>query len=47
MMPKPFGIRELMARVKALLRRSENTQPAPELIKVPLPRPEQATGGQG
>jgi two-component system phosphate regulon response regulator PhoB len=31
---KPFGVRELMARVKALLRRSEAASAPPEVLKV-------------
>src|SRR6185295_3052962 len=30
---KPFGVRELLARVKALLRRSEVTSTSPEVLK--------------
>jgi two-component system alkaline phosphatase synthesis response regulator PhoP len=30
---KPFGVRELLARVKALLRRSETASTAPEIVK--------------
>jgi len=32
--PKPFGVRELLARVKALLRRSEAASSPPEVIRV-------------
>jgi two-component system phosphate regulon response regulator PhoB len=32
--PKPFGVRELLARVKALFRRSEAASAPPEVIKV-------------
>lgn len=31
---KPFGVREVLARVKALLRRSETASAAPEVLKV-------------
>ena len=33
-MTKPFGLKELMARVKALLRRAEVPSPASEILKV-------------
>jgi DNA-binding response OmpR family regulator len=32
-MPKPFGVRELVARVRALLRRSDGIHAAPEVIR--------------
>ncbi len=31
---KPFGIREILARVKALLRRSEQAEESPEVVRV-------------
>jgi DNA-binding response OmpR family regulator len=30
---KPFGMREMLARIRAVLRRSENVAPAPEILR--------------